>query len=93
VYTFRQLRTFLRICASHITTSPLYERMPRTVEELVFLRNVGNMEGVEIRDIVYWPLKNPYRRFRITREFIGDLRAVQPPEQAYAVAQPPSPRA
>jgi hypothetical protein len=96
VYTFHQLKTFLKMCASHIKTTPLYARMPRTVEELVFGRNVGNMEGVEIMDIVYWPLKNPYRRFRITREFIGDLRAVQqqpqPPVQAYAASQRPSPQ-
>jgi hypothetical protein len=92
VYTFRQLKTFLKMCASHIPTSPLYAQMPRSVEELVFGRNVGNMEGVEIMDIVFWPLKNPHRRFRITREFIGDLKAVQPPGQAYAVAQSPSPR-
>ncbi len=73
VYTFQQLHAFLKICAGHIT-SPLYEQMPQTVEDLVFRRRyVGN---AEIMNIVYWPLQNPYRRFRITKDFLSDMRQI-----------------
>lgn len=75
VYTFKQLRTFLKICKRHIT-SPLYPLMPASAEELIFKRSVGSMEGVEIMDIVLWPLKNPHRRFRISKEFMGDMRTL-----------------
>jgi hypothetical protein len=92
VYTFTQLKQFLKICSKYIT-SPLYQRMPETVEQLIFRRNVGNLEGVEIMDIIAWPLKNPHRRFRITREFIGDMRrlmrTVQQPGLGCEAAQPP----
>ena len=126
VYSFKQLSTFLKICASHIT-SPLYAKMPKTVEDLVFRRRyVGNagtrvengdksrrfqslaaqpdlkydtnhgsptakavgyshnlssfssLAGTppEIMQIVFWPLQNPYRRFRITKDFLSDMHAL-----------------
>lgn len=77
VYSFAQLKTFLKLCANHIT-SPLYTNMPKTVEDLVFRRQfVGNAGAPpEIMHIVFWPLQNPYRRFRITKDFLSDMHAL-----------------
>lgn len=77
VYTFTQLIAFLKICASHITSS-LYAQMPRTVEDLILMRFVGNAETPpEIMNIVYWSLLNTYKRFRITNDFMSDMKNVR----------------
>ena len=76
VYSFVQLKKFLAICASHIPASPLYTRMPLSAEEVVFRRRVGSLEGVGITDVVFWPLGNSQRRFRVSKDFMTDMRSV-----------------
>lgn len=73
VYTFAQLKVFLAICQKHLVKTPLYAAFPRTAEDLVFKRKVDSIEIM----LVFWPLHNPYRRFRVAKDFAANMKEVQ----------------
>jgi hypothetical protein len=74
VYSTEDLETFLRICGEHVTT-PLYTTFPKTAEDLVFHRKP--QRSAEISDIVFWPTTNRHRMFRVTRDLMGDMKALR----------------
>lgn len=74
VYTFEQLAAFLAICQKYLVETAVYTVFPRTAEDLVFKRQT--LDSVEIMDIVFWPLHNPHRRFRISKDFAADIRRI-----------------
>lgn len=75
VYTFDQLRQFLTICNQYGLEITTYSQFPTCANDLVMKRN-SIPEGAEIMHILYWPLKNRFKRFRITSDFAEDMRAI-----------------
>ncbi len=72
VYTFKQLRTFLRICKKHLSVSPLYSRFPTDARSLQNNRRIAPNE-CEISHILLWPRYFEGTRFKISHDFINDL--------------------
>lgn len=84
VYTFDQLNVFLAICQKHLLETAVYTVFPRSAEDLVFKRHTLNHvpaepNGVEIMDIVFWPIHNAHRRFRVSKDFAADMRRLTCP--------------
>jgi hypothetical protein len=73
VFSMEDLKTFLAICAEYVKT-PLYATFPRSAEDLVFHRIPKR--DAEISHIVFWPITNRHRLFRVTRDLMGDMKAL-----------------
>jgi hypothetical protein len=72
VYTFKQLRMFLRNCKKHLVTSPLYYKFPTDVQSLQNNRRIVPNE-CEVSHILLWPRYFEGTRYKISNDFISDL--------------------
>jgi hypothetical protein len=72
VYTWNDLRVFLKICQSYLKQSTLYAQFPRTPEDLVFGRCFATQKS-EISHIVFWPLHFTGSHFRFSSDLLDDL--------------------
>ena len=73
VYTFNDLELVLKLAKQYKIHSTLYTRLPRTLMELIFLRDVS--QPSEIRHISLLPLvyHNPQVGPLVSRDFVVDM--------------------
>ena len=73
VYRLEDLPQFLRICRRFLH-SPLYSSFPKSVSDLLVDRE--SVLEAEIMQLVLWPRSVSYRRFRISKDIMNDLRII-----------------
>jgi hypothetical protein len=73
VYKLEDLPRFLRICRRFLH-SPIYPSFPTSVSQL--LNSRVNVLEAEIMQLVLWPRSISYRRFRISKDIMNDLRRI-----------------
>ena len=85
VYTFESLRTIMEIVRKHHVSSPLYDEMPITLDDLIFTRKpmYGKNKIPEISHFAILPLvRHPTEYPFVDPYFIEDMDKLLPPKSA-----------
>lgn len=75
VYSFEQLPVFMKVCRKHLHQSPLYPIFPTTLQTLLETRLPAR--DTEIMQCILWPRSVRNRHFRISKEFMTDIRRLE----------------